>query len=154
MPAIIIHNLDHAVCVLASLKNIQPLASTPPGCYLLSPQNGAASLGAALFQAILDNVGGQYPDSVFTGVLHCGGDAGYALAAIRSGLHAIVFDGSPTAADRISDIARQNNCQLLNRSLYTDPRPLDLQATDDAATACEHYLINQIKHNPEIATIS
>jgi hypothetical protein len=144
VPAIIIHHLDHAVCALASLKKIQPLATTPPGCYLLSPQNAAAGLGAALFQSIIAQADEQYPDCVYTGVLDCGAQAGYALAAIRSGLKAVILDGHPRARERMSTIARQNSCQLLDRSLYSDPKPLDLLIIKHADTACDIYLNNHL----------
>jgi len=118
MPAIIIHSLDDAV---AALKNHHQTATVPSDIlYLLSPRDGAATMGAAVFQAMITDARAQFPECAFTAVLDCGNEPGYAQAAIRAGVKAITFEGTPEAFIRISNIAKQNDCQITNQSVYSN----------------------------------
>jgi hypothetical protein len=134
MPAIIVHSLDHAVAALKSYRD----AATDG--FVLSPRGAAATMGAAVFNAIIAEAQKQVPDVQVTAVLDCGSDPGYALAAVRAGTKAIVFQGNDEATLRITDIAKQNACQIFDTSVYTDSEPLDLINMQDALEACRAYL--------------
>ena len=134
MPAIIVHSLDHAVAALECFRD----AATDG--FVLSPPGGGANLGAAVFQAMIDEARKQVPEARVTAILDCGEDPGYALAAIRAGLKAIVFTGNAEAKSRINDIATQSGCQMIDSLVYTDPQPLDLLDVPDVLNACRKHL--------------
>jgi len=134
MPSIIVNSLDHAVAALECFRD----AATDG--FVLSPPGSGANLGAAVFQAMIDEARKHIPEARVTAVLDCGEDPGYALAAIRTGLKAIVFAGNAEAKSRISDIAQRSGCQIVDNLIYTDPQPLDLLDIPDTLDACRKYL--------------
>jgi fructose/tagatose bisphosphate aldolase len=133
MPAIIVHSLDHTV---AALKTFRDAATSG---FVLSQPGAGAGIGAAVFKAMIDEARKHVPEASFTAVLDCGENPGHALAAIRAGAEAIVFEGSPEACSRITNIANQDNCQVLDSSAYTDTPTLDLLDVTDITKACREY---------------
>lgn len=112
MPVIIIHSLDDAVAALSVNAQAATDVSTP--LYLISPPGAAASLGAAVFQSIIDEARNRVPEQPFIGVLDCGSDPGYALAALRAGVKHILYCGTAPSKLKIENIARANKCCLLD----------------------------------------
>ncbi len=109
----IIHNLQQAqwVAQAADLAGVSVL--------LLSPRDGARSLGPEIFLSIIQTVKNQYPGVPLTGILDCGKDAGTALTALRRGAVDISVDLPVSTRDKIIDMANQ-----LNGSVRTYPDPI------------------------------
>ncbi len=82
---------------------------------LLSAPGAAAYLGAGYFRALLDAAAAEYPGVPFEGVLDCGDNPGWALAALRVGIKRIVLDGNPEARRRVAAIARRLGAKLVDR---------------------------------------
>ena len=73
-----------------------------------------------------------YPRADVTVALHCGDDAGQALAALREKWPCLVFDGNPVVTKKIADVAAEQGATLLEPP---DPDALDIgQAADADAT--------------------
>ena len=72
-------------------------------------------------------------------VLDCGDAAGYALAALRTGVKIIRFSGKPSAAMKIRDIAGTYGARLVRRP----SRILDPRGAQDADKALRKWLDHQ-----------
>ena len=128
--AIIVHSLDDARTALAAASDIGvPVA-------LRSAPGAAAYLGAQIFREIIEMARSEYPQVDAVGVLDCGQDAGFALAALRHGIERVRVDLPAETRARVADIARQHGC-----ALDDDPDPaLDLLDCDNAAERCRSWL--------------
>ncbi len=104
---------------------------------LVSPAGAAATGGPAWFRDVMVQARTAVPQAKFDGVLDCADNAGHALAAIRTGVAAICFDGPEEVAVKIADIAAQAGCSLVAIDYQ---RALDLDHCADAAAACRHWL--------------
>lgn len=79
---------------------------------LRSAPGAAAYLGAAVFRDIVSAACAEHPEADCVAVLDCGGDPGFALAALRAGLKRIRVDVRPDVYARLADIARQSGATL------------------------------------------
>ncbi len=146
-PAIIIHSLEQA---RATLQAAHDLDTVP---ILLSPRGFAASMGAAVFQAMIDQASVDIPDVTFRAALDCADAPGHAMAALRAGVKAIVLEAHVEARGRVANIARENDCEIYDNSIYGDTdqaAPLDLLDHAEPYTACWDYLQSwhDSTHNP------
>jgi len=131
--AIRIHALDDALHA-ASVANELGVP-----VLLISAAGAAATIGPAWFQGIVGHIERKYPKLHLQAVLDCGDAAGYALAALRSGVKFIRFSGNRAVAGKIADIARQQGAQLV-----VDPLDiLDLRGKSDADTAIGGWLADK-----------
>lgn len=133
--AIIIHSLEHARAALAAAAEWQ----TP--VTVLSAPGAAAYAGAAWFRKVVDQALAEHRDMArgqVTAVLDCGDAPGLALGALRQGIKAIRFTGSPENARKIAAIAGALGAVLCDDDLHKDA--LDLKDASDCLKACREWL--------------
>jgi hypothetical protein len=111
-PAFIVQSLDQARDALTAARafSCAPL--------LLSPQGYAATLGAAVFQAMIHTLRREFPNTPFANALDCGLEPGHALAALRAGVEGVVIGGNAKALIRIKDMAAQSDCMVYSPDIY------------------------------------
>jgi fructose/tagatose bisphosphate aldolase len=80
--------------------------------FLCSPQGASAWLGAGYWAALQQRARAEFPDLDFTLALDCGDAAGDAMAAIRTGVAAIVFRGAGETLAKLQDMARQAGAEV------------------------------------------
>lgn len=130
--AIVVHDLSHARAALAAAAE----AGRP--VLLLSPPEGAASLGPLLFARMVALAREEHPDAEVEAVLDCGDAPGLALAALRTGLRAVNVRAATEALARLDDIARQHGARLVPEA---ECRPaLDLAGHGEPLAACRDWL--------------
>lgn len=128
--AVIVHDFAQAEAALAEAAALAvPVA-------LWSPPGAASYMGAAYFQALVQEARAAQPEAAATAVLDCADDAGWALAAIRLGLDGVCFRGRADVAAKLADIAAQAGVRLFAAM----PEALDLAESGDAAGACRAWL--------------
>jgi hypothetical protein len=99
--------LAHAVAALSAAG-----AADRPVTLLSAPDAGIFA-GPGWWREVVAAARAAVPAAQCTAILDCGDDAGAAQAAIRAGVEAIVFTGRADIAERLADIARQNDVRLL-----------------------------------------
>ncbi len=100
-PAIVIHDLAQAEAALVAARDLgRPVTLT-------CAAGAIGYLGARTFLKIIETAAAAAPEAEFETLVDCGGEPGLALAALRHGATRIAVDVSGTAAERLSDIARQ-----------------------------------------------
>lgn len=99
---------------VASLEAAVEAARNASGdaLWLVSPPGAAAFWGAAYLPALLAEVRAAVPGADVKGALDAADDAGYAQAAIRAGVEAVIFTGPADVARRLADIAGQAGAAL------------------------------------------
>jgi len=98
--------------------------------------DAVAGMGPAWFRNIVSELERAYPALDVEAVLDCGDAAGYALAALRSGVKIIRFSGNPSAASKIKDIAGTHGARLERNP----SRILDTRGEKDADAALRRWL--------------
>ena len=106
-PVIIIHSLAHAVAALGAA------AEAGRTVVLASPPDAGIYAGPGWFREVLRAAREAVPAAQSSALLDCGQDAGAAMAAVRTGVEAIVFTGRADVAARLGDIATQAGARLL-----------------------------------------
>ncbi len=109
---------------------------------LLSPRGGAASLGPAVFAAIVEAGRERHPAA--TGMLDCEDAQGHALHALRVGIDAVVYTGPEAVRERLADIARATGRVVL----AARPDALVLYRQKDAPEACRRWLCDPASTGP------
>jgi hypothetical protein len=105
---------------------------------LVSAPAASAHAGALWFQDVVRRAAAEFPNVSLTAVLDCADRAGDAQAALAAGVHAILFTGPVSVAERLADIAAQRGAILL-----TDrPSALDLRDAGRMEEACRAWLSN------------
>ncbi len=128
--AIIVHGLEDARAALAAAAELGVPVT------LRSAPGAAAYLGAQIFREIIETARAEYPGVDAVGVLDCGEDAGFALAALRNGVERVRVDLPAETRARVADIARQHGA-----ALDDDPvSALDLLDCDTPAERCRTWL--------------
>ena len=129
--AIIVHSLEDARAALAAAAELGvPIA-------LRSAPGAAAYLGPQIFRAIIEAARAEYPEVNAVGVLDCGEDAGFALAALRHGIERVRVNLPAETRARVADIARQHG-----GAVDDDPAAaLDLLDCDTPAEQCRSWLL-------------
>ena len=133
--AVIIHSLDHARAALAAARDIGvpvTLATAPAA---------SAYLGPAWLPEVAALAGEAVPDVDCRLLLDCGDRAGDVMAALRTGLPCVRFDGPEAVAQKLAAIA-----EALGAALVRDMPPLlDLRSCDDPEAACRTWLGGQTR---------
>ncbi len=80
--------------------------------FLCSPPGASAWLGAGYWAALQQRARAEFPDLDFTLALDCGDAAGDVMAAIRTGVAAIVFRGAAEVLAKLQDMARQAGAEV------------------------------------------
>jgi hypothetical protein len=126
-PAFVVHDLGQAKAALRAARE------RGLRVYLLSVPGAAAALGPAVWREMAAEAARTEPGALRSAILDCGRDPGFALAALREGVGAIVVDVANEVRAKITDIALQSNATVWERA----PAPaLDLaQAPDPLASA-------------------
>lgn len=104
---------------------------------LVSTPNAAAQGGSLWFIEIGRQVEAKVPDADITMVLDCGDAAGYALEALHSGVHGVIFHGAPLYRDNLHQLAVQCGALFLSER----PDCLYLDAEPDPLAACHAWFI-------------
>ena len=127
--------------VVADAAQARAALAAAPECrvLLLGPRDGAARLGVGYFKALLDLLRGEHPGRDFVLAVDCGDAAGLALAALRVGIEAILFDVDAARRRRLADIARQCGAALIARPANA----VDLTAAPDPFAACRAHRLRQ-----------
>lgn len=128
--AFVIHGIDHARAVLRAA------AGQDRAVALWSAPQAAAYLGAPLFREIINAATAEFPEIDAIGVLDCGHDAGFALAAFRHGLTAIRVHVPPETEAKLADIAQQVGATVLRER----PAALDLLDCHQPVAMCRKWL--------------
>jgi hypothetical protein len=128
--AIRVHGLEDALRA-GSIAHELGVAIT-----LFSGPDAVASMGPAWFRNIVRRLEHTYPDLDVEAVLDCGDAAGYALAALRSGVKIIRYSGNTSAAKKIKDIAGTYGARLVGRP----SRILDARGEQDTDVALRLWL--------------
>ncbi len=128
--AFVIHGMDDARTVLTAASDFGRSVA------LWSAPGAAAYMSAPVFREIIDAVGAEFPDIDVIGVLDCGQDAGYALAALRHGVRFARVELPSVTRDKVTDIARQVGATIVN----VRPPALDLVDCADPVAACRDWL--------------
>ena len=128
--AVTVHGLSDALRA-ASIAHEHGVAIT-----LFSAPGAVASIGPAWFRDMVRDLERAYPGLDAEAVLDCGDMAGYALAALRSGIKIIRFSGRPSTVRKIEDIAGAHGARLVRRP----PRILDPRRKQDADAALRQWL--------------
>lgn len=124
-PVIVVHTAAQATAVLAAA------ARAGRTVVLASPPDAAASMGPAMFRAVVEAARAAVPRARSLAVLDCGARPGDAMAALREGCEAVCFRGEAEIAAKLADMAEQSGARLLTA---LDPS-LDLAGLDDAEEA-------------------
>ncbi len=101
---------------------------------LVSPRGGAASMGPAMFAAIV--AAGREAWPAATGLLDCEAAEGHVLHALRVGAEAVIYKGPAEFRDKLSAIAAAGG-----RTVTAErPPALVLHRQKDPPAACRRWL--------------
>lgn len=119
-PAVVVHSAAQAAAALA--------AAGPGGVLLLSARGAGAFMGPAVFLRMVVRAAAAHPGVPHHAVLDCADAPGFALAAIRAGLRAVVLDPSCPAFATVAAAAAERGAAVLPaRPEALDLGPLDLR---------------------------
>ncbi len=122
-PAVIVHTAEHVRLVLDIAGTAQPVVLTPPGAQAYA---GVAYLWAMTAPARAAGLEVR---------IDCGGDAGFAMAAIRTGWRHLHMSGVDAMLAKIEDMVGQVGGTLY-RSL---PPAIDLAQADRPEAALKDW---------------
>lgn len=128
-PRVIFHGPGH---VRAAMHAAQ---ETGKAVVLQSAKGAAAYMGAPFFQQFIEMARDEFPEVEVIGVLDCGPDPGFALAAIREGIDRIRIDASADVCKTLSEMAEEMGSAIDEG----DEPALDLLNEDDPLTACRKW---------------
>ena len=133
--AVIIHSFDHARAAFAAARDlgVPVTLATAPGA--------SAYLGPAWLPEVAALAGEAVPDVDCSLLLDCGDRAGDVMAALRTGLPQVVFDGPEAVAQKLAAIAEARGAALVRDM----PPLLDLRGCDDPEVACRTWLGSQAR---------
>jgi hypothetical protein len=106
-PVIVVHSLAHATAAL----NAAAQAGRP--VVLVSAPGAGSYVGPGWFRELVAAAREAVPEASFSALLDCGDDGGAALAAIRSEVEGIVFNGRADVAHRLAEIATQHGVRFV-----------------------------------------
>ncbi|MBW8270055.1 hypothetical protein [Caldovatus aquaticus] len=113
-----VHGAAQAAAALA--------AAGPAGVTLLSARGAGAYLGPAVFLRLVARAAALNPGVPHLAVLDCADAPGFALAALRAGLRAVVLDPACPAFAAVAAAAAEAGARLLSAR----PEALDLGRLD------------------------
>ncbi len=98
-PFLIVHDIGHVRDAVATAKDLgRPVT-------LISAPGAAASMGADVFNRMIDAVRAENPDSDIVAVIDCGADPGQAMQALRFGSQNIRLDAPEGVLAKLRDMA-------------------------------------------------
>ena len=96
----------------------------------------AGAIGPLWYLEVLQQAKAAYANVSAIGIIDCGSDAGWAIAALRCGHSAIYFSGPKNLTKKLQSMARQ-----LDGEIITDALDLfDLMDEKDPRLACLEWL--------------
>jgi len=128
---VIIHDLDHLRAVFDAAR------AGDRSILAVTAEWAGIAYGALYWAKAVELVRASAPDAVVDVALHCGDDAGRAQGALREGWKRILFTGTARVREKISDIASQQDADLIDEP---DDTALDLGEMADAAAALEAWI--------------
>ncbi len=124
-----IHSLEHLRAALtAGAESGLPVV-------VLSAAGATGFAGAAWFAALVARGRAEFPGVPLTAIIDCADRAGDAIAALKLDLPQLIFTGHPQAAQRLADIASQNNAAIVTAR----PPSRDLMNTSDPFYTARAY---------------
>jgi len=97
-PFLIVHNIGHARDAVAAAKDLgRPVT-------LISAPGAAASMGADVFNRMIDAVRTEIPDIEIVAVIDCGSDPGQAMQALRLGSRNLRLDAHEDVLKKLRDM--------------------------------------------------
>ena len=128
-PRVIFHGPGHVRAAMRAARE----AGT--ALILQSAPGAAAYLGAPFFQQFIEMARDEFPDVDVIGVLDCGPNAGFALAAIREGIDRIRIDAPPDVRKKFEEMALEAGSSVDD----SDESALDLLTEADPLAACRAW---------------
>lgn len=95
--------------------------ASPANLQFWSPPDGASIHGVLWFVSLQQLAAGRFPDRQPVIVLDCGNRADLAHAALREGLKAICYRGSPTMLAKLQAIAAESGARVETRHPTENP---------------------------------
>lgn len=123
----IVHSAAHARAALAAAEK------TGSAVTLESAPGAGIYGGGAYFVALIRQAAQTHPGAVFTAILDCGDQPGWAMAALDAGCKALRFHGKKNAAAPLAALAQQYGAQLLRGPAAG---AIDLLYEKDPLAAC------------------
>lgn len=120
-----IHDLEQGRAALATAKELGR------SIQLRSAPGAAAYAGVGYLKALSDALGHEL-------MIDCGDDAGFTMAALRTGCRRLTFSGAAALAERLSEMAEQLDAVVVHEA--TVPAMLELLPGDDVATRLRERL--------------
>ena len=128
--AVTVHDLEHARIALTAAAEVgRPVI-------LLSAPAIAQAIGPLYFASLVRAARAEVPNAVSASVLDCHRAAGRALAAVRMGFDAIIYQGLDETVEKLSDIGDPFACQVLTERLQS----LDMIDQSDPLNAVKAWL--------------
>ncbi len=128
--AVTFHGLEHARAAAEAATGLGvPLT-------LVTAPGAAAYAGAEWFQAVVVELGRQYPDLVIEAWLDCRDRAGDAMGAMRAGVHRIIFTGDAELAGKLRGMAGATGMTVADRR----PFAFDPRTSSDMVRDCRRWL--------------
>jgi len=132
-PRVIFHGPGH---VRAAMQAAQEAGSA---IILQSAEGAAAYMGAPFFQQFIEMARDEFPGVEVIGVLDCGADPGFALAAMREGVDRVRIDAAPDVRAALAEVAAQTESAVDEG----DAAALDLQDENDPLAACRNWFADR-----------
>ena len=106
-----------AEAVIADAASLEAVSAALAQCeadhvLLVSPPDGALTLGVLLFRKLVDLAAARFPDKTLRGRLDCADRPGLALAALRHGLDAAIGTDDERFR-RLQEIARASGQRVV-----------------------------------------
>ena len=128
---IIVHSLAHARAALAAAHALKVPVT------LASPAGAGGYAGPLWFKSLIAAARLEFPEAEADALLHCGGEAGTTLAALRHGFKRVRFTGDAAALQALREIARKLSAEIETGDA---PEALDLLDESDPEAAARAYL--------------
>ena len=129
-PVLIAHTAGHMTAAFGAAR------ATGRAVLVRSAEGAAATLGAGVFAAMVEDARQAAPGAEVLAVLDCGTDAGAAMNAIRLGLPAIRLDAAADIMAKIRDMADAAGVVIDESAAPV----LDLLGEPDPAAAAQAWI--------------
>ncbi len=128
---VVVHSPDHLRAVFEAAERNRC------NCQAVTAEWAGLAYGALYWAKAAAQARDACPHADVSVVLHCGDDAGRALAALREYWPALVYTGDRAVAKKLADIAAQQGAILMAEP---DQPLLDLEQTEDMAAALDAWM--------------
>jgi hypothetical protein len=131
-PVIFFHNISHARAIAAAMHDLDvPVdAVTAPGA--------VRSLGATILKSLADAA------KLSEALIDCGSSSESVQLSLRAGWRRILFEAPHPAYEKLSELAKFQDGEILPRSVFLNhaPATLDLLRDQGPLQSCKEFLKN------------